>query len=196
MPLWQGALCERSGRRSSLCNNPYWVLGDPRVNFLRDNYMNDISFVSLSDVAEDDIVALMNNAEVGKQMPLLAGGFSNEICRAFLDAKKQMWEQHGYGPWAFLIKGEFAGWGGLQPEHGDADFALVLHPRFWGWGGKIFAKVRERAFGEMGLDSFTILFPPSRLNAKAITRIGFTREDSVMVDGVEFVRYRLTRPFD
>ena len=44
-----------------------------------------------------------------------------------------MWDEHGYGPWAFIINGEFAGWGGLQPEQGEADFALVLHPDFWGW---------------------------------------------------------------
>lgn len=155
--------------------------------------MNDITFVPLSDVAEGDIVALMTNPEVGKQMPLLAGGFSKETCRAFLDAKKRMWEERGYGPWAFLIKGEFAGWGGLQPEHDDADFALVLHPRFWGWGRKIFAKIRDQAFGEMGLKSFTILFPPSRLNAKAITRIGFEKEGQLMIDSAEFVRYRLTK---
>lgn len=155
--------------------------------------MNDIAFVSLSEVAEDDIIALMTNPEVGKQMPLLAGGFSRDACRIFLEAKKQMWEQHGYGPWAFLVQGEFAGWGGLQPEHGDADFALVLHPQFWGWGRKIFAKIRDMAFGEMELESFTILFPPSRLNAKAVTRIGFVKDGQLMIDGAEFVRYRLIK---
>lgn len=155
--------------------------------------MNNIAFVPLSEIAEEDVIALMTNPEVGKQMPLLADGFSNETCRAFLEAKKKMWEEHGYGPWAFLVQGEFAGWGGLQPEHGDADFALVLHPRFWGWGRKIFAKVRDMAFGEMGLESFTILFPPSRLNAKAVTRIGFVEDGQLKIDNAEFVRYRLTK---
>ena len=26
-------------------------------------------------------------------------------------------------PWAFLLDGKFAGWGGLQPEEGDADLS-------------------------------------------------------------------------
>lgn len=156
--------------------------------------MNDIDFVPLSDIAEDDIIALMTNPEVGKQMPLLATGFSPQACRAFLEAKKRIWEEHGYGPWAFVIKGEFAGWGGLQPEHGEADFALVLHPRFWGWGRKIFTRVRDLAFAEMGLESFTILFPPSRLNAKAVARAGFVKDGRLMIDGAAFVRYRLTKP--
>lgn len=156
--------------------------------------MSDIAFVPLSDIAEDDIVSLMSDPGVGRQMPLLAGGFDKETCRAFLDAKARMWAEHGYGPRAILIGGAFAGWGGLQPERGDADFALVLHPRFWGWGRRIFARVRDRAFGEMRLASFTILFPPGRRNARAVTRIGFAQEDTLIIDGTPFVRYRLANP--
>ncbi len=154
---------------------------------------NQIEFVQLSNIPEADIVELMNNEDVGKQMPLLHGGFSHEACRVFLDAKAQMWSEHGYGPWAFLINGEFAGWGGLQPEHGEPDFALVLHPRYWGWGRRIFMKVMEKAFGELGLQTITILFPPTRQNWKAITRIGFEEVDRLIVDGEEFVRFRLNK---
>lgn len=47
------------------------------------------------------------------------------------------WQQYGYGPWAFEIDQQFAGWGGLQYEEGDADLALVLHPKFWGSGKEV-----------------------------------------------------------
>ncbi len=156
--------------------------------------MSEVEFVHLFEVEEDQIIDLMNNEMVGKQLPLLAGGFSAESCRDFLKAKKQLWDKHGFGPWAFLIKGEFAGWGGLQPEHGEADFALVLHPKFWGWGRKIFNEVKDRAFNQMDLSSITILFPPSRLNSKAITRLGFTEDGQVTVDGELFMKFRLTKP--
>ncbi|WP_419905059.1 GNAT family N-acetyltransferase [Kiloniella sp.] len=156
--------------------------------------MDDIEFVHLFEIKEEQIIELMNNEMVGEQMPLLAGGFSSENCQAFLAAKKQLWDEHGYGPWAFLIKGEFAGWGGLQPEHGEADFALVLHPNFWGWGRKIFNKVRDRAFSQMNLNSITILFPPSRTNWKAITRMGFANDGEMTVDGELFKRFRLNKP--
>ena len=97
-----------------------------------------------------------------------------------MKAKKQFWDEHGFVPWAFLIKGEFAGWGGgLRPEHGEADFALVLHPKFEGWGRKIFNKVKDLAFDQMNLNSITILLPPSRPNSKAATRLGFTDDDPV-----------------
>ncbi|MEH6631577.1 MAG: GNAT family N-acetyltransferase [Halopseudomonas aestusnigri] len=160
--------------------------------------MDDIKFVHLFEIKEEQIIELMNNEMVGKQMPLLAKegperGFSAENCQDFLKAKKQLWDEHGYGPWAFLIKGEFAGWGGLQPEHGEADFALVLHPKFWGWGRKIFNKVKDRAFNQMGLSSITILFPPSRTNWKAITRMGFTDDGQLTVDGELFKRFRLNK---
>ncbi|WP_020591585.1 GNAT family N-acetyltransferase [Kiloniella laminariae] len=153
--------------------------------------MDMIKFVRLSEIKEEQIIALMNNELVGRQMPLLAGGFSGESCRAFLKAKEQLWHAHGYGPWAFLIGGEFAGWGGLQPEQGDADFALVLHPRFWGWGRQIFNKVRDQAFNEMGLESITILLPPGRPNSKAVTRLGFVEDGQQSVDGELFMRFRL-----
>jgi len=155
--------------------------------------MDEIKFVHLFEVKEEQIIDLMNNEMVGKQLPLLAKNFSAEECRAFLKAKKQLWDEHGFGPWAFLIEGEFAGWGGLQPEHGDADFALVLHPKFWGWGQKIFNKVKDQAFNQMNLKSITILLPPNRPNSKAIKRLGFIDDGQLIVDGEIFMRFRLTK---
>jgi RimJ/RimL family protein N-acetyltransferase len=152
-----------------------------------------MQFVHLSEVKEEDIIELMNNELVAEHMPLLVAGFSPETCRAFLRAKQQLWDDHGFGPWAFLINGEFAGWGGLQPEQGEADFALVLHPRFWGWGRRIFEKVRDLAFEEMNLDSITVLFPPARKNSKTITRFGFVEDGQLTIDGKLFKRFRLAK---
>lgn len=156
--------------------------------------MDEIKFVHLFEVKEEQIIDLMNKEMVRKQMPLLVEGFSAADCRVFLKAKKQLWDEHGFGPWAFLINGEFAGWGGLQPEHGEADFALVLHPKFWGWGPKIFNKVKDQAFNQMNLGSITVLLPPSRPNSNAITRLGFTDDGQLIVDDKLFMRFRLTKP--
>lgn len=155
--------------------------------------MDEIQLVYLHEVKEEQIIDLMNNEQVGRQLPLLGDGFSRENCRAFLTAKKQLWNKHGFGPWAFLIHGEFAGWGGLQAEQGEADFALVLHPRFWGWGRKIFNKIKDQAFSQMELDSITILLPPSRPNSKAVTRFGFVAEGQMIVGGEVFSKFRLAR---
>ncbi|MBL1420775.1 MAG: GNAT family N-acetyltransferase [Alphaproteobacteria bacterium] len=156
--------------------------------------MNEIEFVALSEIDEAAIIELMNNDEVGKLLPLLQGGFSAADCKAFVNAKTQLWEEHGFGPWAFVIKGEFAGWGGIQPEQGEADFALVLHPDFWGWGRKIFNKVRDQAFNEMNRRSMTILFPPTRTNSRAIMRYGFVADGQMEVDGEIFLKFRLNKP--
>ncbi|MBF0194082.1 MAG: GNAT family N-acetyltransferase [Magnetococcales bacterium] len=157
--------------------------------------MDEIEFVHLHEVNEEQIMDLMNNEMVGKQLPLLVEGFTIESCRDFLRAKKQLWDEYGFGPWAFLINGEFAGWGGVQPEHGDADFALVLHPNYWGWGWKVFNKVKDQAFNQMNINTLTILLPPSRQNSKAITRFGFTEDGQLTIDGVIFKRFRLTKPW-
>ena len=136
----------------------------------------------------------MNNEAVGRQLPLLAGGFSAADCAAFVKAKRALWDRFGFGPWAILIHGEFAGWGGLQPEQGDADFALVLHPRFWGWGRRIFERTRDHAFRTMGLASITILLPPSRTRISALARLGFVEDGAATVGGERFKRFRLHRP--
>jgi len=155
--------------------------------------MDEIRFVHLHEVREEQIIDLMNNEMVGKQLPLLVEGFTIESCRDFLKAKKQLWDEYEYGPWAFLINGEFAGWGGLQHEHGEADFALILHPDYWGWGRKIFDKVKDQAFNKKNLNSLTILLPPSRPNSKAVTRLGFIEDGQLELDGKLFRRFRLTK---
>jgi len=157
--------------------------------------MDEIKFVHLNEIEEQQIIDLMNNEMVGKHLPLLADVFSAEDCQAFLKAKKNLWEEHGFGPWAFLIKGEFAGWGGLQPEQGEADFALVLHPRFWGWGRKIFNEFKDQAFSKMNLDSITILLPPNRPNSKTVTRLGFIEDGEFAIEGEIFLRFRFNKPY-
>lgn len=156
--------------------------------------MNEIKVVHLDEVEEEKIIDLMNNGSVAKYLPLLSGEFSEEDCRTFLRAKKKLWNEHGFGPWAFLIDQEFAGWGGLQPEQGEADFALILHPKYWGWGLKIFREVEDRAFNDMNLSSITALLPPNRQNSKAITRFGFVEEGELKVDGKIFRKFRLNKP--
>lgn len=155
--------------------------------------MVDIKFVHLSEINEQDIIDLMNEEEVGKLLPLLQGEFTAEHCKAFVKAKTQLWKEFGFGPWGFVINGEFAGWGGVQPEQGEADFALVLHPNFWGWGRRVFNKVRDQAFHELGRDSLTILFPPTRTNSRAVTRYGFVEEGKINLDGEVFIKFRLNK---
>jgi len=65
--------------------------------------MDKIKFVHLFKIEEQKIIDLMNNEMVGKQLPLLANGFSAKNCQDFLKAKKRIWDEYGFGPWAFLF---------------------------------------------------------------------------------------------
>ena len=96
--------------------------------------MSELEFVPLASVPEEELVALMSHPRVAAYLPLLSGGFTLEACRAFVHAKQTMWLEHGYGPWAFRVDGELAGWGGL-PEH-PGHHAAGLHPRRRGDGGR------------------------------------------------------------
>ena len=154
----------------------------------------NIEFKRLTEVKKSEIIELMNNQLVRRQMPLLRDNFTENDCDKFIAAKEQLWEKHGYGPWAFIINDQFAGWGGVQPENGEADLALVLHPNYWGIGKVLYKEIISNAFDEMGLNSVTVLFPPTRTRIKGLLRLGF-KEDKVLEVGNErFIRYRLERP--
>jgi len=85
-------------------------------------------FQRLPTVPLAAIMSLMNHPLVRRQMPPARERFDERATEAFVASKEQLWSEFGYGPWAFLVDGAFAGWGGLQPENGEPDLALVLHP--------------------------------------------------------------------
>lgn len=89
-----------------------------------------IEFRRLTEVDPADMIRLANDPLVRRHMPLSSGTFGEAEFESFVADKERLWEEHGYGPWAFYVDGEFAGWGGLQAEDGDADVALVLHPDY------------------------------------------------------------------
>ena len=153
-----------------------------------------VEFKRLTEVGRSEIIGLMNNPLVKRQMPLAPEHFSESDCEAFVAAKEQLWTEHGYGPWAFVVDGRFAGWGGLQYERGEAEFALVLHPDYWGIGKHLYGEIIDRAFGEMGFDAVTVLLPPTRKRIKALLRLGFEPDGTADIGEERFFRYRLNRP--
>jgi [ribosomal protein S5]-alanine N-acetyltransferase len=155
-----------------------------------------LEFKRLNEVDCSEYIDLNTNPLVRRQMPLTSDKFDEEDCKEWIVGKEKMWEEHGYGPWAFVVDGKFAGWGGLQPEDGDADLGLVLRPDYWGYGKLIYEEIIRRAFEEMRLESVTILFPPTRTRVKGIQRLGFQPDGEVKIAGERFIRYRLYAPTD
>ena len=75
----------------------------------------NIKFDRLKNISNQDIIELNTNERVLKQMPLANGViFDEEKCIAWVKEKEQPWIEYGYGPWAFIVDGKFAGWGGMQ----------------------------------------------------------------------------------
>ena len=79
----------------------------------------------------------------GEAPPATGRAFGPAECEQFVETKERIWAEHGYGPWAFVIRGEFAGWGGLQPEGEDIDLGLMPRPKFWGWGPAVLWAARR-----------------------------------------------------
>ncbi len=153
----------------------------------------NIEFKRLTEIEKSEIINLMNDPLVRRQMPLLKGDFTESDCEKFVASKEQLWNEHGYGPWAFVINDQFAGWGGIQPEDGEADLALVLHPDFWGKGKILYKQIIDRAFGELGLESVQVLFPLTRTRIKGLLQLGFKKEKELEIGNEQFIRYRLEK---
>ncbi len=148
----------------------------------------------MSEVDCSEYIALNMHPLVRKQMPLTDDGFDEAACAEWIKGKESIWDDYGVGPWAFLIDGNFAGWGGVWPEEGDMGLGIVLHPSYWGAGKLIYDELIRRAFDEMGCESVTILFPTTRTRVKALLRLGFVPDGEVELYGERFVRYRLYAP--
>lgn len=150
-----------------------------------------IEWKHLGEIERSEIIDLMNLPLVRRQMPLLKGEFTKTDCDAFIQAKETMWQEAGFGPWAFVVDGQFAGWGGVQPDDGEADLALVLHPNFWGLGKQLYRLIVAKAFNELKVESIQVLFPPSRERVQGLLRLGFVQENEVTIGDEQFIRYRL-----
>ena len=150
-----------------------------------------IELSNLRNVEKSELIELMNNPRLKKHMPLLSNAFSKRDYDAFIVSKDLIWQQCGYGPWAILLDGQFAGWGGLQPENGEPDLALVLHPHFWGRGKAIYRLLIDRAFGESKLPSVTVHLPKSRTRLKGLIKLGFIHVGDFNINEETFMRFRL-----
>lgn len=138
------------------------------------------------------MVRLLNEPRNAKHLPL-STEFSAATAADWINGKDGQWNAHGYGPWAVLLNGEFAGWGGFQHEENGADFALVLSPEHWGHGAAITGAALDRGFGELGLDEVLIALPRTRNPTRAVARFGFVPDGEVTYGGAVFRQYRLTR---
>ena len=150
------------------------------------------SFARLTEVDLDALTELLNEPRNAQHMPL-AGTFSTEQTAEWVAAKDAQWEANGYGPWAVLVAGSLAGWGGFQNEGHGADFALVLAPRWWGHGEVIARELLTRGFEEFGFTHVSIALPYSRNPDPVVARFGFVPNGEITYGNVTFGQYRLDR---
>ena len=153
----------------------------------------NIAFRRLTEISPDSIIQMMNEPAVRRHLPLARGYFGVSECESFVAAKERMWEDRGFGPWAFVLEDEFIGWCGLQPEGDNVDLGLVLRRKHWGAGPVLFRRILAYAFEELDVDSVIALLPRSRTRVAALRRLGFREEGEVLIEGQRFVRHRLLR---
>jgi hypothetical protein len=152
----------------------------------------EITFHPLSSIPVSELVALLNDSDVARHMPLSGSDWDEAKAREWAKAKDGQWRENGYGPWAIRLDGVFAGWGGFQKEDADADLGLVLFSQHWGSGAAIFRELLRRGT-TMALPDVTILLPPSRTRMKGLSRLGFVPHGELVYAGHRFLKFRLAR---
>jgi ribosomal-protein-alanine N-acetyltransferase len=151
-----------------------------------------VDLVRLTDVPLEAVQTLLNEPRLRRHMPL-SSDMSREETAAWVRDKDSQWERNGYGPWAVLLDGEFAGWAGFQAEPTGADFALVLLPQHWGSGLAVARRALDRGFGELGLTEVLISLPFSRSPDRVVARLGFVPTGVTEHGELTFREYRLAR---
>ncbi len=154
-----------------------------------------ITFVPLSSIDLEELRALNTDPQVMRHMPLAdPGPMSPDELRDWVAGKEAITQQHGFGPQAILLDGDFAGWGGIEPDDAGASISLVLSPAFWGRGREILNVLLEEAFGRLGLPYVLVEFPPTRTRVRGLLRLGFREVGDRTIEGERFVVYRLEAP--
>nr|WP_306128466.1 hypothetical protein [Roseovarius sp. MMSF_3350] len=152
---------------------------------------HEITFSRLIDVPTSEISEHMSDARVAEHMPLLTGAWDTEMALKFVKMKEAYWARDGLGHWAFLVDGEYVGWGGFQKEGDEWDFGLVLRPDAFGLGRRISRKAIDFAIADDRIPFVTFLLPPSRKNLGALERLGAVQVGDVDYDGERFLKFRL-----
>lgn len=151
-----------------------------------------ITFARLTEIPLALVLDLLNESRNARHLPL-AGAFDADAAADWVRAKDGQWDANGYGPWAVMIDGRFAGWGGFQREENGADFALVLSPPYWGHGAAVTRAALDQGFAEFGFDDVIIALPYSRSPTRVVARFGFRSDGDVSYGGTTFRQYRLSR---
>jgi len=152
---------------------------------------SQITFVRLSEVSRDEIMAHMSDPRVAQHLPLLDFVWNEAALVGFLDAKEACWRRDGLGHWAILCDGRYVGWGGFQKEDGEWDFGLVLKPENFGLGLRISRLALAIARDDDRIPFVTFLLPPSRRHLGALARLGAKPDGEVTFDGARFLKFRL-----
>ena len=152
---------------------------------------HEIEFARLSDVDAADILQHMSNPRLKEHMPLMPSNWDAAKIAGFIEAKEACWKQDGLGHWAFIVDGEYVGWGGFQKEGDEWDYGLVLKPECFGLGLVISRLAIDFAVADSRIPYVTFLLPPTRTKLGALKRLGAEFVERVDYDGEAFLKYRL-----
>ena len=153
---------------------------------------SSLRFVRLTEVSTADLVGLLNHPDVRRHMPLAGNEMLEAEVAAWVAGKERLWEEHGYGPYAFVLDGKLVGWAGFSPRKGRWIWVSCSIRDIGGAARRFSGGWPTRRLGRWARSRSSLIRLPRAGRACAASRLGLEPMASP-VHGVPFRRYRLRR---
>jgi len=150
--------------------------------------MDNIEYVSIKDVASEDVVALMNHPKVKAHL-IDYDDYNNVSAQAWIQEKIKVDAQPGCRVRGILRDGRLLGWCGIQLEEQRHELAIVIGEEAWGIG-KIIFKDMIGWGKEMNLEYVYVHLLETRPEYKFLKKIATSVTRSRLY-GRKFTTYQL-----
>ncbi len=158
----------------------------PKIQKLRLDWMKRIEYIRLQDVAPERMMALMNEDSLRTHL-MEYPVFDVPAARQWMEEKTRIDETPGCRVRAVTVRGELAGWCGIQPDELGFELAIVISSKFWGTGLAIFKDLMSWA-QELGHREVLFHLLDSRPAYRALEKMA-SRVTATEMEGRRFTTY-------
>lgn len=150
--------------------------------------MNEIEFLSFSQVNPEDLMAVVNEDSLRTHL-IDHLCFDARSIQEWMEDKIKTDAIEGCRIRAVLIGGVLAGWCGIQPDDDGFELAIVISQKFWGFGIPIFKTLMCWA-DEIGHKEILFHLLESRPEYKALEKMS-TKVHKTELAGRYFTTYHI-----
>ena len=149
-----------------------------------------IKYIHINDCNRTDLTRILNDKMVRRHL-VDHPEFGPDEIEEWVKQKAKVDKDPNCRVRGIVIKGELAGWCGIQVENGQYDLGIILSPAFWGYGHTVFWDLLKWS-KELEHKEVFIHLLESRPESKAIQRRIGASITSTQMMGRSFRSYKIS----